>query len=321
MTKPHPMQQFHDMLEDILDNGVRRPNRTGEDTLFIPGYALKFNMADGFPAITTKQLYFKASRGELFGFFRGYQSAAQFREIGCKVWDGNANETPAWLANPNRKGQDDLGRIYGAQWTDWRDWRTVQSAEEAQELEAKGYELVAFDNDRMTWVYRRGLNQLEMALKEIMGNPTNRRIIVTGWRPDEFDQMALPPCHVDYQFLVDPVAKTLHLCFFQRSFDSALAFNISMASIFLHVMAKLAGLTAGTMTMFVGDAHVYVSHIEGVRTMLAREHLAQPELDVSGIPTLASAADIPGIFASLDPEGVKLVNYQHHPAIKFKMAV
>ena len=101
MTKPHPMQQFHDMLEHILEQGTQQPNRTGVDAISVPGYHLNFDMRDGFPAITTKKLAFKAAVGETIGFFRGFTSAAQFREIGCKVWDGNANETAAWLKNPN----------------------------------------------------------------------------------------------------------------------------------------------------------------------------------------------------------------------------
>jgi thymidylate synthase len=106
---PHPMQQFHDMLAHILAEGKRRPNRTGIDTLFVPGHMLKFDLEkDGFPAITTKRLAFKSAKGELCGFFRGYTNAAQFRAIDCKVWDGNANETKSWLANPYRKGIDDL---------------------------------------------------------------------------------------------------------------------------------------------------------------------------------------------------------------------
>ncbi|WP_434715782.1 thymidylate synthase [Paraburkholderia sp. A3RO-2L] len=320
MTKPHPMQQFHDMLALIVAEGKRRPNRTGMDTLFVPGHMLKFDMADGFPAITTKQLFFKQAKGELWGFFRGCTSAAEFRELGCRVWDDNANKTPAWLANPNRKGQDDLGRIYGAQWTDWRDWREAESEAAMQELLAKGYEVRAHDTERGVWVMRRGMNQLEIALKAIMTNPTDRRIIVTGWRPDEFDLMALPPCHVDYQFLVDTTTGSLHLCFYQRSFDSALAFNVSLAALFLHVMAKLSGLTASTLSHFVGDGHIYCAHLEGVQEMLSREHYAQPGIDLSCIPTLSSADEIPGIFKRLDLEPVKLVNYKCHPAIRFPMA-
>lgn len=320
VTKPHPMQQFHDMLQRILDEGILRPNRTGVDTIFVPSFTLKFDMSDGFPAITTKKLFWKAARGELFGFFRGYTSAAQFRSIGCKVWDDNANKTKSWLASPFRAGEDDIGRSYPAQWTDWRDWREVTSQEAADDLVARGYEIRAHDAARSVWVMRRGINQLEEALKLIMTDPTNRRILVNGWRPDEHDQCTIPVCHVVYQFLVDPVGKKLHMCFFQRSFDTALAFNVVLGALFLHVMARLAGLTPASMTQFVGDGHIYTPHIEGVREWVAREHLPQPQLDLGNIPTLTSVDQIPGIFASLDHEQAQLVGYESHPAIKFDMA-
>lgn len=318
---PHPMQQFHNMLSTIRKDGKRRPNRTGTDTFFVPGHMLKFDMADGFPAITTKKLAFKAAKGELLGMFRGYDSAAQFRAIDCKVWDGNANQTKAWLANPNRKGEDDMGRTYPKQWTDWRDWREAKTQEAADELAAKGYELIAFDAPRSTWVYRRGINQLERALEAIMTTPTDRRIIVTGWRPDEFDQMCLPPCHVDYQFLVDVESKTLHLCMFQRSFDTFLAFNIAIASLFLEMMAKLSGYKAGTFTHFIGDAHIYENHLDQVDLMLSRKHKKQPKLVLgASIPTLTSIDDIPGVFTRIQPDDIQLEGYESHPAITAPMA-
>lgn len=103
----HPMQQYHDLLRTVITDGVRRPNRTGVDTFFVPGIMLKFLMEQGFPALTTRKFAFKSMVGELLGFFRGYDSAADFRSIGCKVWDQNANETASWLANPNRIGRPD----------------------------------------------------------------------------------------------------------------------------------------------------------------------------------------------------------------------
>jgi thymidylate synthase len=321
-SAPHPMQQFHDMISTIITTGKRRPNRTGTDTLFVPGFTLKFDLEkEGFPAITSKKLFFTPAKGELFGFFRGYDNAAQFRAIGCKVWDGNANETKSWLANPNRKGEDDLGRIYSKQWTDWRDWREAHSQAEADVLAAKGYELIAHDLVRGTWVYRRGINQLERALEAIMTTPTDRRIMVTGWRPDEFDQMCLPPCHVDYQFLVDVESRTLHMCMFQRSFDTFLAFNVSLSALFLAIMAKLSGYKAGTFTHFIGDAHVYVNHLEQAKLMLSRDHFPQPQLVLgASIPTLTSVDEIPGIFTRMDPEDVTLEGYRSHAAIKAPMA-
>lgn len=321
MQNNHPMQPYHDMLSKILETGKRRPNRTGTDTLFVPGETLKFDMADGFPAITTKRLAFKSALGELLGFFRGYTSAAQFREIGCKVWDGNANETKSWLANKNRQGVDSVGRIYGSQWTDWRDWREATSEVQRDDMLAQGYEVRAHDSEKGVWVMRRGINQLESVLKTLMTNPTDRRMLVTGWRPDEADLQCIPVCHVSYQLLADVDTKELHLCFFQRSFDSALAFNITLGALYLHIFAKLAGYRAGTITQFIGDAHVYINHIESVKLMLSREHYAQPTLVMGeSIPTLTSVDQIPGVFTRIQPEDFRLEGYEHHPAIPMPMA-
>jgi len=319
---PHPMQQFHDMMTDVVANGKRRPNRTGVDTLFIPGFTLKFDLEkDGFCAVTTKKLAFKTATGELVGFFNGYDNAAQFRAIGCKVWDGNANETKAWLASPYRKGTDDLGRIYSKQWTDWRDWREVQTQAEADAFVSKGYALIAHDPLKQVWVLRKGINQLERALEAILTAPTDRRIIISGWRPDEFDQMALPPCHIDWQFLCDVESKTLHLCLFQRSFDTFLAFNVAMGGLFLEIMAKLSGYKAGTFTHFIGDAHVYVNHIEQVALMTSREHRKQPTLKLgASIATITNLDDIKGAFERIEMKDISLEGYDPHPAIAAPMA-
>lgn len=319
-TKPHPMQQFHDMLRHILDHGSRQVNeRTGEEVLFVPGYELRFDMADGFPAITTKQLFFKMAKGELFGFYRGFTSAAQFREIGCTVWDDNANKTPAWLASPFRKGVDDLGRFGYLQWTDWRDWQEANSQEEADAMIAQGYDVRAHDKDRNVWVMRRSLNQLEGNLRTIMKSPSDRGIILSGWNPAENPRGALRACHCTYQCIVDVSTGTLHLTMWQRSFDSPLAYNVAIGAMYLEIMARLAGLKAGVFTHFISDAHIYTKHIPGVELMLSRDHYAQPTLDLGNIPTLKSVDEIPGIFKSLDPAQVKLVNYKHHPKIAFEM--
>lgn len=316
------MQQFSDMLRCILDTGVWQFNsRTQKRCLFIPGHTLCYDMADGFPAISLKKLFFKAARGELFGFFRGYTSAADFRELNCKVWDGNANVTPAWLSNPERQGRDHTGRIYGSQWTDWRDWREANNEQEYQNLLALGYELRAHDPQKGVWVMRKGINQLEACLRTLMTDPSDRGILLTGWRPDEFDQACIRPCHVSYQLTCDVANKVLHLNMYQRSFDTALAFNTVLGAMYLHIFARLAGLTAGTMRHVVADAHIYESHIEGVETMLSREHLPMAELDLGNIPTLTSVDQIPGIFASLDPEQVTLRGYESHEKVEFEMAV
>ncbi|WP_425953179.1 thymidylate synthase [Ralstonia pseudosolanacearum] len=321
----HPMAQFHQMLDAILKTGIRRPNRTGIDTYFLPGYMLRFDLAnEGFPAITTKKLAFKSMVGELLGFFRGYQWAHEFRSIGSKVWDQNANETASWLASEFRAGHDHIGRVYGSQWTDWRDWRHTQDAEVAQRLKESGYEvIVEVDSEQHNgpaWVLRKGINQLEVALRNILTDPTSRRIIVNGWRPDEHDQGALPACHVAYQFLVDPVNKELHMTLWQRSFDSFLAFNISEGALFLEIMARLTGLKAKTFSHFVSDVHLYVDHVEQVRELLSRDHFDQPTLVISDRVKAVSLEEIPGVFTRIEPDDFELKDYRHHAAIKATMA-
>jgi thymidylate synthase len=131
----------------------------------------------------------------------------------------------------------------------------------------------------------------------------------------------LPPCHVDYQFLVDVESKTLHMCMFQRSFDTFLAFNIAIAALFLEIMSKLSGYKAGTFSHFIGDAHVYVNHVEQAELMLSREHKPQPRLKLgASIPTLTSVDEIPGVFARIQPDDVTLEGYEFHPAIQAPMA-
>jgi thymidylate synthase len=197
----------------------------------------------------------------------------------------------------------------------------VDTQQAADDLAAKGYGLIAHDTQRNVWVYRRGINQLERALEAIMTTPTDRRIIVSAWRPDEFDQASLPACHVDWQFLCDVESKTLHLCLFQRSFDTFLAFNVAMGGLFLEIMAKLSGFKAATFTHFIGDAHIYLSHIQQTQLLLSREHRAQPKLKLgASIPTLTSIDEIKGVFERIQPEDLTLEGYEPHPAIPAPMA-
>jgi thymidylate synthase len=315
------MQQFHDLVANILENGIREPNRTGIDTLSLPGQVLRFDMADGFPAITTKKLAFKSAVGELLGFYRGATTAAQFRELGCKVWDANANNTESWLANPNRLGEDDLGRIYSAQWTDWRDWRMTHSADEANELTAKGYELVACDVALNRYVFRRGINQLEDVLTKLLTNPNDRRKVITAWRPDEWDAAALPSCHTEISLQADTKNRKLHLTQHMRSFDVGLGFNVTLSSLMLCIMAKLSGFTPATVTFLIADAHAYVTHEEGLRELISREHYPQPTLHLGdSIPTLTSADQVKGAFERIQPDDIQLVGYKSHPPIKLPMA-
>lgn len=287
------MKAYQALLADVLQNGTRQANRTGTDAISLPGAMLKFDLAEGFPAVTTKKLAWKAVVGELVGFLRGCDNAAEFRALGCNVWNQNANENKQWLANPNRKGEDDLGRIYGVQWREWKgeDGRVV--------------------------------DQVTNVLNTLRTNPTDRRMIVSAWRPDEFDQMALPPCHVLYQFIANVERKELNLCMYQRSCDLFLGvpFNIASAALFLIIMAHLTGFKPRFFTHFLADAHIYVNHEDQVREQLSREPRNPPKLIINGIPEFDGANFDPTWIDRLDPASFVLEGYEPHSAIKAPMAV
>lgn len=288
------MKQYQALLSDILANGTQQPNRTGVDTLSIPGAMMRFDLTDGFPAVTTKKLAFKSMVGELVAFLRGCDNAEQFRELGCNFWDQNANENKAWLANPNRRGQDDLGRVYGVQWRNWR-----------------GEDGVVID-------------QVMNALNTIHANPTDRRIIINAWRPDEFSQMALPPCHVMYQFLVNVPKGEISLCMYQRSCDMFLGvpMNVASAALMLSIVGRLTGYAPRHFTHFLADAHIYVNHIEQVKEQLSREPFALPKLVIADrVPDFGADGFHPEWIDLIEPADFSLEGYRHHDAIKAPMAV
>lgn len=289
------MRNYLDLCSEILENGTRQSNRTGVDAISLPGAMLKFDLRKGFPIVTTKRLAFNACKGELLAFLRGYTNAADFRKLGCNFWDQNANENKAWLANPNRKGVDDLGRIYGAQWRSWAG---------------------AMNDD---WTEQKNpIDQVQVAIDTIKNDPTNRRIIINAWRPDEFNQMALPPCHVLYQFLVNVEQNTLHLCMYQRSCDMFLGvpMNISSAALFLSIMSELTGYRPGTFTHFLADAHIYVNHVDQVREQLSREPRELPELVLR-----SSYVKQWQTIEDFETDDIQLRGYDPHPAIRAEMAV
>lgn len=288
------MKQYLDLMADVLANGTRQSNRTGIDAISLPGAMLKFDLNDGFPAVTTKRLAYKASIAEMIGFVRGYDSAAQFRALGCKFWDQNANENTQWLTNPNRAGIDSLGRLYGVQ---WRDWKCADGS---------------------------SIDQLRQALNTIHANPRDRRIIISAWRPDEFAQMALPPCHVMYQFIPNVEKNTLNLCMYQRSTDLGLGCpaNIFGASWLLALVARLTGYRAGVFTHFMADAHIYVNHIDAIQEQLTRAPHALPRLVINDrVPELHRDGFHPEWIDLVEPSDFALEGYTHEPAIAMAMAV
>ncbi len=273
------MQNYLNLLKDILENGDERVDRTGVGTKAVFGRQLRFNMSDGFPAVTTKKLAFNAVKAELLWFLSGSSDNKKLQERGCHIWDANA-EADYW--KPKAKFEGDLGRIYGVQ---WRSWQTPEG---------------------------KFVDQIKDVVERIKNNPYDRRLIVTAWNPGELDKMALPPCHVFFQFFV--AKQKLSLQMYQRSCDMFLGvpFNIASYSLLLHMIAQVTGLEVGEFVHVLGDTHVYLNHLEQVKEQLRREPLKLPKLKLN--PDVKSIDDF-------KMEDIELVEYKYHPPIKAKMAV
>lgn len=274
------MEQYHDLLKLILEKGEDRPNRTGTDSRSLFGLTMRFDMADGFPAVTTKKLAFESVKAELLWFLKASSDVKELRALGSRIWDANA-DAEYW--KPKAKFEGDLGRIYGLQWRKWR----------------SPYSGVPID-------------QLGQIIERIKKDPHDRRLVVSAWNPAELDMMALPPCHMIFQFYV--TGGRLSLLMLQRSCDMFLGvpFNIASYSLLLHMVAQVTGLKAGEFVHMLGDAHIYHNHFSQVKEQLSREPHPLPTLWLN--PAIQNIDDF-------KMEDIKLENYAHHPAIKAPMAV
>ena len=276
------MKQYHDLLEDILNNGEVKDDRTGVGTISVFGRQLRFNLSEGFPAVTTKKLAWKSVVSELLWFIEGTGDERRLAEIlyGSRdterstIWTGNA-QAAYWT--PKARYDGDLGRVYGVQWRDWR-----------------------------------GVDQLSNLIEGIKTDPNGRRHIITAWNVDELDQMALPPCHVLAQFYVSNGKLSCHM--YQRSVDVflGLPFNIASYALLTHMIAQVCDLKVGELIISTGDTHIYSNHIEQVKEQLSREEYPLPMLFLN--PEIKNIDK----FAMDD---ILLFDYQSHGTIKADMAV
>jgi thymidylate synthase len=284
---------------------------------------------DGFPAITTKKLAFKSVIGELIGFLRASRSAAEFRSLGCKVWDQNANENEEWLNNPYREGEDDLGPVYGVQWRKWPAYKLLDAENSLQILDAqkRGFRIVSSvqDDGRNKVLLYKAVDQLRECLDTIINNPTSRRILFHGWNCAELDAIALPACHLLYQFIPNTATSEISLCLYIRSNDVGLGtpFNLAEAAALLHLVGRLTGYQPRWLTYFIGDAHIYENHLDMVTEQLNRAPYPAPTLVLSErIPDFAQTKIYePEWLERVEPSDFMLSNYQHHSAISAPMAV
>jgi thymidylate synthase len=302
-------QNYLDALKYVLENGTTKTDRTGTGTISVFGMQQRYDLSKGFPAITTKKLAWKAVVSELLWFIEGSGDEKRLREIlhGSKhtekgtIWTANAT-APYWA--PRAKFEGDLGRVYGVQWRHWR------------KLIERG--VGTFKDDfgnvfkRTGTVQMKEVDQLKQLIEGIKTDPHGRRHILSAWNPGELDAMALPPCHCFAQFYVADGKLSCQM--YQRSCDMFLGvpFNIASYSLLTHLIAQVCNLEVGEFVHVLGDAHIYLNHVEQVNEQLSREPLPVPQLRLN-----PSITDIDK-FTMND---IELVGYNSHGAIAAPMAV
>ena len=271
------MKQYLELVRHVLEHGEEKKDRTGTGTVSVFGYQAKYDLREGFPLVTTKKVLFDAVVRELLWFLRG----------ATNINDGLKPYTPIWNAWANAAGE--LGPIYGYQWRKWEKF--------SWDDKAKAY-------------HKEHVDQISQVIDMIKKTPDSRRLIVSAWNVSDIDRMALPPCHSFFQFYV--VNGRLDCQLYQRSADLALGvpFNIASYALLLSMVAHECGLKPGIFVHTLGDAHIYLNHVDGLKEQLSRSPKTLPRLE------LADKKVLEYVF-----EDIKLVGYEHCPFIKFPIAV
>lgn len=283
------MKQYLELCQRIIDEGEWIANeRTGKRCLTLINADLEYDVANNqFPLITTRKSFWKAAIAELLGYLRGYSNAAEFRAIGCNTWNANANDNTAWLTNPHRKGEDDMGRVYGVQ---ARAWAKPDGSH---------------------------LDQLRKVVDNLRQGIDDRGEIITFYNPGEFDMGCLRPCMHTHTFSL--LGDTLYLTSYQRSCDVPLGLNFNQVQVFvlLALMAQITGHKAGKAYHKIINAHIYEDQLSLMKEeQLTREPFPLPTLNIN--PNIRSLDDLE-TWVTLDDFSVE--GYQHHPAIKYPFSV
>jgi len=269
-TERTGMQQYHDLLRRILNEGVKKDDRTGTGTISIFGHQMRFDLSEGFPLVTTKKLHTRSIFHELLWFLQGETNIRYLKANKVRIWDEWADEN------------GELGPVYGKQ---WRSWQTPDG---------------------------RTIDQITQLVEQIKKNPNSRRLIVSAWNVGELDQMALPPCHLLFQFYVAEGKLSCQL--YQRSADVFLGvpFNIASYALFTHMVAQACDLAPGHFVHTFGDAHLYLNHLEQANLQLSRDFRPLPKLKLNPA--------IKDIF-SFRYEDIEVLDYDPHPHIKAEVSV
>ncbi|MGR3564751.1 MAG: thymidylate synthase [Heliomarina sp.] len=276
------MRQYLDALETVLSKGTRSTDRTGTGTISYFGMQCRYPLSDGFPLVTTKKLHLRSIVHELLWFLSGDTNIGYLKENGVSIWDEWADEN------------GDLGPVYGHQ---WRHFPTIRKE---------------VDSDGKARLQIGEVDQIAKLVEAIQKTPDSRRLIVSAWNPGEIDEMALPPCHTLWQVRI--ADGKLHLQLYQRSADMFLGvpFNIASYALLQVMLAKVTGYEPGDFIHSIGDAHIYLNHLEQVQTQLSRKP--------SALPTLRLTRDVTSLF-DFKYEDFEFVDYNPQPGIKAPVAV
>ena len=283
-------QAYLDLLQYVTANGTEKGDRTGTGTLSHFGAQLRFDLAEGFPLLTTKKVHFKSIAYELLWFLSGSTDVDYLQQNNVRIWNEWATAEKTALFN---RPAGDLGPVYGHQ---WRNYGASKNDD--------GSNNKAYNDD--------GVDQISELVEQIKSNPNSRRLIVSGWNPSEANQVALPPCHTLFQFFVADNKLSCQL--YQRSADLFLGvpFNIASYALLTHMIAQVCDLEVGEFIWTGGDCHIYQNHREQVELQLTRE--------LYSLPTLSLNPTVKDIFA-FTFEDISVDGYESHPAIKAKVAV
>jgi len=264
------MKQYLELLQHVMDQGVKKEDRTGTGTVSTFGYQMRYNLEDGFPLLTTKKVHTKSIIHELLWFLKGETNIKYLKDNGVSIWDDWAD------------ADGNLGPVYGSQWRSWNcpDGTTI--------------------------------DQITNVIEQIKKNPDSRRLLVSAWNVSEIEKMALPPCHILFQFYVANGKLSCQL--YQRSADLFLGvpFNIASYALLTHMIAQVCGLKVGEFIHTLGDAHIYSNHFDQVKLQLTRNTRPLPTLQINPL--------IKNIF-DFKFEDFAITNYDPHPHIKGTVAV
>ena len=290
------MKEYLRIVKTVLEKGQKKEDRTGTGTLSVPGMMFQHDMSLGFPLLTTKKIPYRLVASELEFFIKGITDKKWLQDHNNHIWDewcspdivpyGNDEETKEKMLK-----ERELGPIYGYQ------WRNFGAKYQAYDKKPAG----------------KGIDQLKKLIQTLKENPTDRRMLVTAWNPLDLDRMALPPCHYGFQVIV--INNKLNLLWNQRSVDVALGlpFNIASYATLLHLLALESNLAEGILTGFLGDTHIYLNHIEGLKKQLTRDpnKYSLPQIKTENFSSIFN----------WQAEDSQILNYQSYPPIKFKIAV